>query len=214
MRGGGVRSRRLVPVQLDQSRSRTPPRPPALGRGLRSSRSVRGRPLFPRELPRETLGGTRRGCRQPAGGRFSFGSRRIGPIPPLGGGAKSRRAPAELGPAEYPDQEQEAAQGTPAPPPACPASPLGSTSLRAPRFSADRGHRQSGHPQGLRGCGNGGDEGGFLPPLVNSSNTILIYNMANYANEDEKYQELQEMPLEHQMEERLVEALVTMCKTP
>ncbi|KAJ1086375.1 hypothetical protein NDU88_006494 [Pleurodeles waltl] len=31
--------------------------------------------------------------------------------------------------------------------------------------------------------------------------------MAYYANEDEQYQELQEMPLEHQMEERLVEAL-------
>ncbi|KAJ1090361.1 hypothetical protein NDU88_003494 [Pleurodeles waltl] len=31
--------------------------------------------------------------------------------------------------------------------------------------------------------------------------------MAYYANEDEQYQELQEMPIEHQMEERLVEAL-------
>ncbi|KAJ1139157.1 hypothetical protein NDU88_005534 [Pleurodeles waltl] len=31
--------------------------------------------------------------------------------------------------------------------------------------------------------------------------------MAYYAKEDEQYQELQDMPLEHQMEERLVEAL-------
>ncbi|KAJ1184984.1 hypothetical protein NDU88_001780 [Pleurodeles waltl] len=46
---------------------------------------------------------------------------------------------------------------------------------------------------------------GFFPPLTPPVFFITI--MAYYANEEEQYQELQEMPLEHQMEERLVEAL-------
>ncbi|KAJ1217283.1 hypothetical protein NDU88_004877 [Pleurodeles waltl] len=71
------------------------------------------------------------------------------------GGHRESTRPAELGPAEPPGREQEAVRGTPAPPSAGPASPLKSTSLRAPRFSATRGHRQSGHPQGFVGAGTG-----------------------------------------------------------
>ncbi|KAJ1087267.1 hypothetical protein NDU88_000447 [Pleurodeles waltl] len=47
---------------------------------------------------------------------------------------------------------------------------------------------------------------GFLPPPLTPP-ISYISNMAYYANDDEQYQELQEMPLEHQMEEKLVEAL-------
>ncbi|KAJ1211951.1 hypothetical protein NDU88_007299 [Pleurodeles waltl] len=46
---------------------------------------------------------------------------------------------------------------------------------------------------------------GFHPLLTPPLLPYII--MAYYANDEEQYQELQEMPIEHQMEERLVEAL-------